>query len=87
MNQELFPPLPVLLVDDEIEILKSFEIVLRSGGIKNILRCQESRGVMPILSRQEIGLSIPAYPDTAYQHPSIPTSRPPQGSRVSSHWQ
>ena len=58
MNQELFPPLPVLLVDDEIEILKSFEIVLRSGGIKNILRCQESRGVMPILSRQEIGVIL-----------------------------
>jgi len=58
MNQTIFPSLPVLIVDDEIEILKGFEIALRSGGIKNILCCQDSRDVMPLLSRQEIGVVL-----------------------------
>lgn len=58
MNPSIFPSLPVLIVDDEIEILKGFEIALRSGGIKNILCCQDSRDVMPLLSRQEIGVIL-----------------------------
>ena len=54
MNQTLFPLNPILLVDDEIEMLKSFELTLRSAGIKNILKCHDSREVMPLLSGQEI---------------------------------
>ncbi len=54
MTQIVFPSNPVLLVDDEIEILKSFEFTLRSGGVKNILSCHDSREVMPLLLRQKI---------------------------------
>lgn len=54
MDQILFPAHPVLLVDDEIELLKSVEMALRSGGIKNIMCCRNSRDVMPLLSGQEI---------------------------------
>ena len=54
MSQTLFPSHPVLLVDDEPEMLKSFEIALRSGGIKNILKCHDSRKVMPLLLKQEV---------------------------------
>lgn len=55
INQIPYPSIPVLLVDDEIEILKSFSIALRTGGIKNLICCQDSRNVLPILSRQKIG--------------------------------
>jgi DNA-binding NtrC family response regulator len=48
----------VLLVDDEIEILKSFEITLRAGGIKNVMVCQDSRNVLHLLSRQEVGVLL-----------------------------
>jgi len=55
MNQiPSYPSIPVLLVDDEIEILKSFSIALRTGGIKNLICCQDSRDVLHILSRQKI---------------------------------
>jgi len=55
INQIQYPSIPVLLVDDEIEILKSYSIALRTGGIKNLICCQDSRDVLRILSRQKIG--------------------------------
>lgn len=58
MTQAVFPSNPVLLVDDEIEMLRSFELALRSAGFKNILKCHDSREVMPLLSRQEIELIL-----------------------------
>ncbi|MEW6586995.1 MAG: response regulator, partial [Nitrospirota bacterium] len=45
---------PVLLVDDEAETLNSYTMVLRSGGIDNTLRCQDSREVLPLLASLEI---------------------------------
>lgn len=54
MNQKgLFPLNPVLIVDDEKEILRSFSIALRSESVNNILTCQDSRDVEGLLSRQE----------------------------------
>jgi len=53
MNQKgLFPLNPVLIVDDEKEILRSFSIALRSESVNNILTCQDSRDVEGLLSRQ-----------------------------------
>lgn len=54
MNQNPFPSRPVLLVDDEIEMLKSFQMALRTGGINHIVRCNDGREVMSILSKQEV---------------------------------
>ena len=53
MNRPKYPPLPVLLVDDESQALESFEIALSSGSMDNSVRCQDSRDVMSLLSRQE----------------------------------
>ena len=53
MNRPKYPPLPVLLVDDESQALDSFEIALSSGSMDNSVRCQDSRDVMSLLSRQE----------------------------------
>ncbi|MFQ3788731.1 sigma-54-dependent transcriptional regulator [Halomonas sp. A29] len=57
MSQSLYPAFGLLLVDDEPAFLRSLSIALeRSGGINHIHRCQDSREVMGILAREEIGL-------------------------------
>lgn len=50
--------LPVLLVDDETQILKSFSIMLRSSGIKNIITLDNSRKVMPLLEEKEVAVIV-----------------------------
>jgi DNA-binding NtrC family response regulator len=46
------------MVDDEAQTLDSFETVLLFASINNIIRCQDSRKVMPLLSRQEIEVML-----------------------------
>jgi len=58
MNTSLYPSLPVLTVDDEAQALDSFETVLLFASINNIIRCQDSRDVMPLLSSQEIEVML-----------------------------
>jgi DNA-binding NtrC family response regulator len=58
MNVSLYPGLPVLMVDDEAEALDSFETALLLATINNIIRCQDSRDVMPLLSSQEIEVML-----------------------------
>lgn len=53
MKQPLFPSNPVLLVDDESEMLRSFNLALRSNGINNVSLCQDPRDVMPLLSKRK----------------------------------
>jgi DNA-binding NtrC family response regulator len=54
MITSLYPQLPVLMVDDEVQALNSFEMVLRSANMNHLVRCQDSRDVMAIFSSQEI---------------------------------
>jgi DNA-binding NtrC family response regulator len=54
MMTSLYPQLPVLMVDDEVQALNSFEMVLRSANMNHLVRCQDSRDVMAIFSSQEI---------------------------------
>lgn len=49
---------PVLLVDDEEEILFSTSVMFQSEGFNNILTANDSRKVMGILDKQEISLII-----------------------------
>jgi DNA-binding NtrC family response regulator len=58
MNASLYPSLPVLMVDDEEQALDSFEAVLLFASVNNIIRCVDSREVMPLLSRQEIEVML-----------------------------
>jgi len=58
MNRISYPSLPVLLVDDEIEMVRSFDLTLRASGITNIMRCHDSRDVLTFLSNQEIGVIL-----------------------------
>jgi DNA-binding NtrC family response regulator len=52
------PRLPVMLVDDEVQALDSFELALRSGNVNNLLRCPDSRDVMPLLAEQEVEVML-----------------------------
>jgi DNA-binding NtrC family response regulator len=58
MKVSLYPSLPVLMVDDEAQALDSFETALLLASINNVVRCQDSREVMALLSRQEIEVML-----------------------------
>jgi DNA-binding NtrC family response regulator len=49
----LYPPLPVLLVDDDDLVLHNYKLLLRSEGINNITLCQDSRQVIPLLAKND----------------------------------
>ncbi len=51
MDIPLHPALPVILADDESQILLSFSTTLRSMGINNILTVEDSREVLPLLEK------------------------------------
>lgn len=53
MSQNLSPSHPILLVDDEPHILNGFSIALAAAGFNHLLRCQDSRQVMALLSGQD----------------------------------
>ncbi|GFK92358.1 Transcriptional regulatory protein ZraR [Fundidesulfovibrio magnetotacticus] len=50
------PPLPILLVDDEEQALRSYDLNLRYSGLTNTIRCADPREVRSILARQEVSL-------------------------------
>ena len=54
----LYPQLPILMVDDEMQTLNSFDFVLRSASMNHTIRCQDSRKVMAIFSEQEIEVML-----------------------------
>ncbi len=59
MSNDLYPSFGVLLVDDEPAWLRSLSLALEStSGITNVVLCKDSREVMDILERQEIGLIL-----------------------------
>lgn len=56
MKHACYPEHPILLVDDEINVLKSFSIALKTAGINNLRLCEDSRGVFDILAEQSFDL-------------------------------
>ena len=50
--------LPVLLVDDEPQVLHSASIVLRTSGIAHVITVDDSRAVLPLLAEQEVGVLV-----------------------------
>ena len=58
MTATTYPHLPVLIIDDEIQALNSFETVLHSARINNCLHCQDSRDVIPLLAKQEVDVIL-----------------------------
>ncbi len=83
INQAKFPRLPILLVDDEAQFLLSESLTLNSAGITHTVECQDSRDVMPLLSKQDfqgivIDMSMPhvsgwdLLPQVVENYPDIP---------------
>jgi DNA-binding NtrC family response regulator len=58
MKKPLYPELPILIVDDEESFLDSMKATLRVGGITNVVCCQDSRDVMPRLTKKKFSLII-----------------------------
>jgi two-component system nitrogen regulation response regulator GlnG len=50
--------LPVLLVDDEPQLLRSASLLLRSSGIRNVIALDDSRKVLPLVGGHEIGVLV-----------------------------
>ncbi|HIJ78043.1 MAG TPA: sigma-54-dependent Fis family transcriptional regulator [Deltaproteobacteria bacterium] len=84
MSATLYPPHPILLVDDEPHALASFDIALRSQGINNTIRCNDSREVAGYLKNNDIevvllDLMMPhvsgqeILADIMHNYPDIPT--------------
>lgn len=49
---------PILLVDDEPQILKSFSVMLRTAGLKDVVTIDDSRQVMGLLAQREVALVV-----------------------------
>ncbi|WP_020485216.1 sigma-54-dependent transcriptional regulator [Methylomonas sp. MK1] len=50
--------LPILLVDDETQLLHSASLVLRSAGFAEVLTLDDSRAVLPLLATRSIGVIV-----------------------------
>jgi DNA-binding NtrC family response regulator len=57
-NSDQYPKLPVLVVDDEEETLRSCRIALNTSGLTNIVTINDSRQVLPFLESQECSVII-----------------------------
>lgn len=58
-KKNLYPSFGVLLVDDELPWLRSLSMTLEGpAGLNNLVQCSDSRLVMDILTKQNIGLVL-----------------------------
>ncbi|HEX2956828.1 MAG TPA: response regulator [Chitinispirillaceae bacterium] len=55
----LIPEDPVLIVDDEAQFLQSAQFSLKTSGISNVQRCDDSRCVLEILSKKKVSIILP----------------------------
>jgi DNA-binding NtrC family response regulator len=58
MTESAYPIFPVMLIDDEEQALKSFEMALRSAKMNNFISCHDSRDVMPLLHSGDIEVML-----------------------------
>jgi DNA-binding NtrC family response regulator len=56
MNNIKNPEYPILLVDDEINLLNSFELTLMDHGFDHTITCSDSRNVMSILENNPVSM-------------------------------
>ncbi|MCD6527309.1 MAG: sigma-54-dependent Fis family transcriptional regulator [Desulfuromonas sp.] len=56
---KIYPQLPILLVDDELDWLESFSFILEyNAGINNVIQCSQSSQVMDVLQQQPVSMVI-----------------------------
>lgn len=54
----MIQPFPVLIVDDEADILNSFDLCLRASGIDNVICCRQPAEALRILDEQPLGAMV-----------------------------
>ncbi len=83
MEQVKSSSLPVVLVDDEESVLLSSKMILASAGMRNVRTIDDSRELMPLLSREEVGVVVldlfmpylsgsQLLPEVVREYPDIP---------------
>jgi len=50
--------LPVLLVDDEPDLLYSVSVLLRTSGLTHVVTLDDSRAVLPLLAERDVGVIV-----------------------------
>lgn len=58
MSKSPYPELPILIIDDDVQILDCFQSILRINGISNVECCQDSLQVMPLLEKKKFILIL-----------------------------
>jgi DNA-binding NtrC family response regulator len=58
MNSLSHYDLPVLLVDDELDVLDLTRVTLAEEGIKNVLMVDDSRLVLPLLAKEKVAVIV-----------------------------
>lgn len=58
MFKEKYPPLPILIVDDEQAILDSYKMALLYNGINNFILCNDSTTVMDLMEQTPVSLVV-----------------------------
>ena len=58
MENNKYPETPILIVDDEKNILKSYELAFLSYGINNVICCNDSRQAMDVLRETQIDIVL-----------------------------
>ena len=58
MTESVYPNFPIMMIDDEEQALKSFEMTLRSASMNNFISCHDSRDVMPLLQSRDIEVML-----------------------------
>ena len=58
MTHAAISDLPVLLVDDEPELLYSVSVLLRTSGLTHVVTLDDSRAVLPLLAERDVGVIV-----------------------------
>ena len=58
MTHAAISDLPVLLVDDEPDLLYSVSVLLRTSGLTHIVTLDDSRAVLPLLAERDVGVIV-----------------------------
>ncbi len=54
MTEQMYPALPILVVDDEEAILLSIDTTLQMAGFNNVITCSDSRRAVELLADQQM---------------------------------
>lgn len=58
MSESVYPNFPVMMIDDEEQALKSFEMTLRSASMNHFISCHDSRDVISLLHSRDIEVML-----------------------------